>query len=491
MCRNRPRRLAFGRVLVTLTLLCAVSLTGDPANAQAGGDEFFYHASGSATPILVEMQRDTYILDPILNLNPLDTSVNVTSTGDRQATASLFNPGPLGEFPALIGLAVSGLPDIPYPGYPLTVRASHPVTPEEVLGVGDVPGGSGGAANGRAMTVRVAADERSSTAEGTGARFGVAADLLTVGGVESRSFAEDLGDSVAVVVESSFADVDVAGLVHLDGVETRIEVSIDARSMRATSRTTVERATALGAELAIDENGLSVVTILGVPAPPSVAIDAVSDQLEAALAELGLSMRLLPGQSVEVPSDGTAPLEISAGGLEIALPITVSDDIAVPSIPGFPLGLPIGGGVPTTTTVRLASAEAGASAGAVGDFFLTDSFDPLSPEPTMNPSPDPASAGAPLTPPATPTADEPPSPAPAGDSAATETAAPSPTGVAFIDQAEPIAFDFTPAFRWAVIAAFGALAAGWPLVRRRLAGRAVSPRDLLASLASPSRRVHR
>ena len=246
----------------------------------------------------------------------------------------------------------------------------------------------------------------------------------------------------------------------------------------------------MGAELAIDEDGVSAVTILGLPAPPPLALDQVTDALEDALGAAGISMRLLPGQTVEVPSDGSTPLEISAGGLEIALPITISEDLAIPSVPGVPLGLPIGGGIPTTTTVRLASASAGASAGPVGAFFLGGP-----PEATV-----PATAGPVTSDPTGAVSSSPPSPGggatavSAGEPPPAETASPPPGAAAPVDFATPpvaVSFDFTPAFRWTMFWSLIVLGAGWPLVRRRLSGHAVSPRALLEALGPYDRSMRR
>lgn len=495
--RRRSRRVAAVAAASLALVFGPVAAGPAPSAAQvdSGSSDFFYNVSGGATPIFVELQREGYILDPILLLNSLDTQIDINSTGNRESFASLLNPGPLGDFPALVGLAVAGLPPIPYPGYPLTVRASHPADPSAVLGAGDIPGSEGAGANVRPATVRAEADEASVLAEGTGARMKLAAGLVEVGSVESRAFAEDRGSSVVATVESSFSDVGVADLVHIDTVETTVTVTVDGDSMRATSKTTVGRVTALGAEFALDDEGLEIVTILGLPAPPQIALDRVTAQLERNLAELGLSLAVLPGKTVEVPSDGSSPLALEAGGLVVSLPFTIPPDVPIPSIPGVPLGVPIGGGVPTTATVRLASAQVAATAGTVGSIFGDDLFSGTPDGSPTTPgdlgdgaasSSDAAAAGSF----GGPSSEADSSPAGSGtEDGSTSEAAPPPLDPA--RSGAPLSFDFTPAFRWTMLAALGVLLSGWPLVRRRLAGRSLSAADLVLSLSTSSRRLHR
>lgn len=468
-----------------------------PSGAQTDSTSsaFFYNVRAGATPVFVEMQREGYILDPILLANALDTQVNINGTGNRESFASILNPGPLGDFPALVGLAVAGLPPIPYPGYPLSIRAAHPADPSETLGAGDIPGAEESAADIRLPTVRAAANEDGAVAEGTAARMGLAAGLVEIGGVEARSSAEDRGSSVEAVIESSFADVDIAGLIHIDDVETSVTMILDGDVMRATSKTTVGKVTALGAEFVLGDEGLEIVTILGLPAPPAVSLDRVTRQLEQLMAERGLNLELLPGRTVEVPADGSTPLDLQVGGLVLSLPMTIPAEIPIPSIPGVPLGLPVGGGIPTTATIRLASAQLSATAGSVGSLFGEESFGPpldgagaapgLSTGGT-SPFSSGSQGSATFGDPSTGTSLGTPGPGTANGSTSDDVAS-LPLGPAGVGV--PVSFDFTPAFRWTMFAALAAFASGWPLVRRRMTGLSVSAADLVSSLAASSRRL--
>lgn len=471
-----------GAAALLLALGAAASVV--PSGAQAS--TVFYRASAQANAEFVEVRRPGYILEPILQVNALDTQTTITSTGTRDALASLLNPGPIGDFPALLGLAVAGLPPIPYPGYPLTTTASHPLTPESTLGVGDLPGGDAGdAANVRAYTAAARAGEDFAESMGTGAGFSLAAGLVRVGGVESRTRADDDGGFVTVTAETRFAGIELAGLVEIESLETRSVATIDNDTVSIDTSTTVGAIRALGAELALDDNGLRVVTVLGIPAPPPIVLDGLTAQIERALEGAGLQVRLVEGGLVEGPADGTTTYQNVGAGLEITLPLTIPADVAIPSLP-IPLGIPIGGGIPTNVTVALGRARVSAVAGTGAGFGAPST--PQAPT-TSGGSTGPAaappiggggtagSAGGFAAPAAAANVVAPASGGASGDPTAPITPA---TTVAV---ALP---DFTPAFRWALLTAISAIVLGWPLARRRLAGvPGLTASGVLRSLTNP------
>lgn len=441
----------------------------------------FYRASGQANNVFVEVRRPGYILEPILQLNPLDTQVMVNSAGTRDSLASLLNPGPIGDFPALLGLAIAGLPPIPYPGYPLTVKASHPVTPEANLGVGDVPGGStADAFSLRPLTVSAKADEDSAEATGTGASLNLAAGLVKVGGLVTRTDAVDDGGTVTITAVSTIGSIDIAGLIHIDGLKTMSVAKIDAEGSRVDSSTTVGRIEALGAELRLDDEGLHVVSILGLPAPPPVLLEPITRNLQGSLARLGLNVRLADGSVAEGPADGQTTVQGGSRGLEISLPVTIPADVPIPSLP-IPLGIPVGGGIPTTVTIALGRTQIAALTGS-GDGFDAGELADLGGSPDLAPAPAggigtgsfdlPSSgvgaAGPGVASPATPSA---------GPQVGTVTST--------VSASRP---DLAPAFRWTLVAAAAVIAAGWPTARRRAAGVAgLSASAVLRSMLNPRR----
>ena len=97
---GRARRLA-GALAVAAV---GATLSVVPSGAQTS--TVFYRTTAQANAEFVEVRRPGYILEPILQVNALDTQTTLTSTGTRDALASILNPGPIGDFPALIGLAV-------------------------------------------------------------------------------------------------------------------------------------------------------------------------------------------------------------------------------------------------------------------------------------------------------------------------------------------------------------------------------------------------
>jgi len=481
MHRFRPLALA----LVVVGVVAAA--TAVPSVAQT--PTVFYRTSAQANAEFVELRRPGYILEPIVQVNALDTQTTLTSTGTRDALASILNPGPIGDFPALLGLAIAGLPPIPYPGYPLTVTATHPLTPEATLGIGDLPGGAADdAVSVRPFTSSARAGEDFAEARGTGAGFSLAAGLVRVGAVESRTRSEDSGGSVTVTAETHFANVEIAGLVEIDALETKSVATIDSDTVRIESSTTVGAARALGAEVVIDDEGIRVVTVLGIPQPPPIVIERLTEQIETALAEVGLKVRVLDGSVVEGPADGTTTYQNIASGLEITVPITIPESIPIPSLP-IPLGVPLGGGIPTNVTVALARTRISAVAGSGSGFGA-----PLSPAtPAIDAG---SSAGSPsgglfASPIGGGAADfgagagspsvgvgAPAAPGSAGG-ASTPPLIPTTTVAATLP-------DLTPAFRWTFLTALSALVLGWPLARRRLAGvPGLSASSVLRSLTNP------
>lgn len=465
-----------------IALLGSIALLVGPHGAAAQAPTFFYRASGQANATFIEIQRPGYILDPVLQLNPLDTQVTVSSTGIRDSLASLLNPGPLGDFPSLIGLAVSGLPPIPYPGYPLTVRASHPVEPEAAVGLGDSPGGAGTAtASLRAFTSAARAGENSADANGTAAFLSLAAGLVRVGGVEASTSAVDTGASVIVTATTRIAGVEIGGFIEIEALETTSVATIDGSRVLIETSSTVGAVRALGAELAIDEDGFRVVTILGLPAPPPAVLDGITKNLTSAMDALGIDVRLVDGGTVEGPADSLTLVRGGGAGLEITVPVTIPADVAIPSTP-LPLGIPLGGGIPTNVTVALGRTSISAMAGSMSGFDADTGFG-LPGGGTGSPT----ALGVPI-------AGYPPGAgstissggvelAGRGDAAAPSTGAPLTTVSSSLSTP-----DLTAAFRWTLLTGAFVLVAGWPIARRRLAGvPGLGATAILESLLDPRR----
>lgn len=472
--------------VLAATIFAAVAPASIEAGAQA--PSLFYRTTAQANASFVEVRRPGYILEPILQLNPLDTQVALTSTGTRDSLASLLNPGPVGDFPALLGLAVAGLPPIPYPGYPLTVRASHPLTPDAVLGLGDIPGGGASdAASARPFTAEAKADEDSASATGTGAALTLAAGLIEIGGVVSRTEAVDNGGVVTVTATAGLANVDIADLIEIEAVETKSVATIDGARVTIDTVTTVGAIRALGAELALDEGGLRVVTLLGIPAPPPLLIDSVTETLTNLMAQLGLDVRLVDGETVEGPADGLTTVLGGGGGLEITLPVTIPADVPIPSLP-IPLGIPVGGGIPTNVTVALARTAVSAVAGTptgfdadlAGGAGLDSGGPPVGGVPTAPTGVSVSVGQLPVL--GTGTAEP-------GSLPAAPTAPSIDGGVGLpVAPATVSRPDLTPAFRWTLLTAIAVILSGWPIARRRLAGvSGLSATALLQSISDPRR----
>lgn len=434
-----------------------------PSGAQA--PSVFYRASAQANTEFVEVRRPGYILEPILQVNALDTQSTITSTGTRDSLGSLLNPGPIGDFPALLGLAIAGLPPIPYPGYPLTTTASHPLVPESTLGLGDLPGGAADdAVSVRPFTVTARASEDATESIGTGAATSLAAGLIRVGAAESSTRAEEDRGIVTITARTRLAGIDIAGLVEIEGLETETVGTLDGDTVHIESTSTVGAVRALGAELEIDGEGIRVVTILGLPAPPPILLESLTDRIEGLLANLGIELKLIEGTVVEGPADGTTTYENVGAGLQVNVPIVIPADVPIPSLP-IPLGIPVGGGIPTNLTVGLGRARVTALAGSGLEIaapptpttVAVSGDAPAAPTTsggrTTTGSGGLASPAAPTNLPLAPSS-------PSSGGAAV-------TPAASVAVAAP---DFTPAFRWTLLTALSAIGLGWPLARRRVAG---------------------
>jgi hypothetical protein len=189
---------------------------------------------------------------------------------------------------------------------------------------------------------------------------------------------------------------------------------------------------------------------------------------------------LVQGGPVEGPADAKTPVQAVGAGLQITVPVTIPPDVAIPSIPGFPLGIPVGGGIPTNVTISLARTAITAGSGTQNGFAgsILAGVPPASASRvTAAPAPPASAAASPLH-------------------SALTTAAPAAGAAVAASPSQPRAVpaairtpDLTPAFRWTLLTAIVALLCGWPLARRRVAGvPGLSASAVLHSLTDSGRR---
>lgn len=348
-----------------------------PAGADA---TFFYSVSAQAAPWYAAISRDGYLLDPVMTGNILETGVDLSSTGTRAAVVSLYDVGGAGEAPALLPLVFPSLPAVPYPGYPLTVRSNYPAKPEARVGFGSAPVTdpddlakapfAAGGGYGQARSSEGAAEGRA-----YGGELAAANGVLSVGQMRSRSEGHDDGDVVKGTATAVLNQVDIGGIVTIDTVLSKTQFeSSDSGSM---SRTVVEvqGVKALGAEAVIDEHGVRIVGLPGVPPLPGSSLAGLNQQLATALAQSKLTIRLLPSAEQKAPADSATTASTSGGALLVSYPFLPPPGVEVPQnpIPGFPVGAPIGGGIPTVVTLTLARTGASAMSGPGFGSFLGDS----------------------------------------------------------------------------------------------------------------------
>lgn len=358
------------RCAAALALLAAVAAHGPlPAEAQTG---LYYELSAEAAPWYATVTREGYLLDPVMTGNVLPTAVQLSSTGSRLGTASLFDVGGAGEAPALLPLVVPSLPAIPYPGYPLTARSNYPAKPEGRVGFGSAPvtdpedldraplAGGGGYAETRSF-------EQGSRAVAYGGELAAFNGVVRVGQARSRTESREEGGVVKGTATAVLNQVDIAGVVRIDTVLSRTEV--EAKESGSLSRTTVtvQGVKALGADAVIDERGVRIVAVPG-SAPPQLPEQSVADlnkQLATVLEQSKLTIKLLPTAEGKAPADAATVARSGGGALLVSYPFLPPPGIEVPQnpIPGFPVGPPVGGGIPTIVTMVLTRTSASAVSG--------------------------------------------------------------------------------------------------------------------------------
>lgn len=371
----RWRRTSRVSVATAALALAAVAIAPE-SSAQAS---FYYEVAAGASPVYVSIEREGYVLNPLLQANVLESKADANSTGTRHGFASLLNPGPVGGFPALIGLAVSGLPPIPYQGYPLSVDAYHPSEPEQHIGAGAVPVYDAdrldeSAFGAGAVFAQAKAGEDRASGDGVGGELSFGGGAVRIGAVRSSTRIVDDGRTVRAVARTHLSNVEILDIVQIPAVEGRTEVVTSSSGSKTTSSITVDAVKALGADAVIDDKGIRITGLPGVPDVPSLSLDALNKELAERLSLEGVAIRLLPGGTAQAPADSLSRATAVAAALEVSYTLTISEDVPIPNIPGVPLGVPAGGGIPTMTTVSLARTTGIGVSGALGDLSDADSL---------------------------------------------------------------------------------------------------------------------
>jgi hypothetical protein len=353
--------------------LGAIVLMAAGLTSRSGADaSYYYDVSASASPTFVSIDRDGYILSPILEANLLEAKASGNSTGTRQGFASLANPGPIGGFPSLIGLAVSGLPPIPYPGYPLSVTADYPSVPEKHVGVGGSPVYDAdrldeGAYGAGVVFAQARADEDRASGDGVGGELSFGGGAVRVGAMRSSAKMLDENGTATATSRTHLSNVDILGLIQIPSIEAVTEVAATADGTKTTSTVTVSEVKALGADAVIDDQGIRITGLPGVPDLPQASVDKLNKELSKRLSQQGLTVRLLRGGEKDAPGDSATAATAVGTALEVSYSLLIPDGVPIPNIPGFPLGVPAGGGIPTVVTVSLARTSGTGVSGALGD----------------------------------------------------------------------------------------------------------------------------
>jgi hypothetical protein len=273
--------------------------------------------------------------------------------------AALPHPGDVvlagpGLFNAVTGMSLPG-------GYPFYVSASHPTSPEGKL---DDPSGTyhlGATANATASSAE--ARFAPSTREGS---------PFTSGGANASSTALNKGDAVTITAESRDEALTFGGgALRIGSIRSSSVTVYDPTRPEPTStaETVVEGGSAGPYAFSYGPRGL-VVAGGAVPVPPSAGLD----QLNAALAPAGISIRIVKGEA------------LTGGSTADIFQVSVRGKSPQPGIPDGIIQVRFGGA--TTTVTR------GTGVGPLPE--VTGGVDDVPAPGGVNPVPDQVVPAAPL-----------------------------------------------------------------------------------------------
>lgn len=309
--------------VATATLLTCGGLLAGAAPSTAGVS---LQAQTTATAVHVSVtQRPA---SSIITASLLDDAVayaagDFDSEGSSEALAAPAFPGRLVvQGPELLCSELFSCPATP-PAYPLLADASYPRRQHDTATASGQPTGSG------PFVVTPLSATASATADGnTGTTAGATTSLLagtpgavTVGASSASTTVAGAGHGVRLRVQSTVTDVSIAGIVHIDTVAARDDITVAAGSKPVdTPSITVSGVTVAGQAASIDERGVHVP---GGDTPP------VSQQLDQA----GVSVRLVGTHHVDTRSGARS----DATALEIDVAVPVSGVPYVPNpLPALP-----------------------------------------------------------------------------------------------------------------------------------------------------------
>lgn len=336
-------------------LLAATAAVGTFAGPSFGQEEaparrILYRTSLSAAPVTGSADALPFNFHPVVTTNLFVSDVAADSLGDKNATASIFTPGPLesvgGLAPQLIPSDLSKLPDVPLvpvdvpglppvpvpqppipplPPYPLTVGASSGGHRSARVGAATLPESS--LSEGSALSAAALVEEADVIATASGAdlrsRLAESTGILTADAARSAIRLKTAADHVVGTAVSVLNGLDLAGVVRIDTLRAETSVIGDEEGGRVTSRLRLEGVRALGYEATIDERG---VTIDNNGVVPPSTIHEANAALQNALDRLGLSLLIIPARSGTAPATGEHAATGASGALAISARVTVPDE---------------------------------------------------------------------------------------------------------------------------------------------------------------------
>src|SRR4051794_21397939 len=249
-----------GRV-TTVGLLALAPLLPGAAPATA---DVFLRAETTATAVHVTVTQQP--AGSIITASLLDDAVayaagDFDSGGTSEALAAPAFPGRLVvQGPQLLCFEVFSCPAAP-PSYPLLADASYPRRTHDRAALSGSPTGSGPFVVSP-LTAEATAGNTANAASTSASSVSVLAGTpgaVRVGSSRATSTLRSDGRRVHVLVESVLADVTIAGVVHVDGIHARDDITVTAgRRPVDHPSITLAGVTAAGQKATVDQRGVHV-----------------------------------------------------------------------------------------------------------------------------------------------------------------------------------------------------------------------------------------
>lgn len=310
--------------------LAGLGFGGSPAGAAE--PEHFYEVAVQAMPIYGAIERDGFLLSPVLNSNVLETSAAATLSGDRSAVASLIDPGPVSDAAGLVGVVFPQLPTLPIPPYAYTLRSSSD-KPDRERSLGP-------------LTSRVHSEEEQVLSQGIGHPFRIG-NFMRIAGMAAESKVTLGADGVVRgVATATLTGLDIGGIVQIGSARSTTVVSSSRTGSSSRTTTELSGVRALGFDAVIDRQGARIIGTGGAVVS-NLTIPELNQKLQHLFSTQNFSLALVEANEQRQPADGVTKAVSSGSALEIKYDLIANFKSPVIQTPAIGIALPVGDGIPT------------------------------------------------------------------------------------------------------------------------------------------------